>query len=37
MNDELTLIDLGDATVETREKPGPREDSIGEPDLFGVD
>jgi hypothetical protein len=37
MNEELTLVDLGDATVETREKPGPKEDSIGEPALFVAD
>jgi len=37
MNDELTLVDLGDATVETKAKIGPFNDSLGRPDVEPLD
>lgn len=32
MNDELKLIDLGDVTIETKEKPG----GVKEDDNYGI-
>jgi hypothetical protein len=37
MNEEITLIDLGDATVETKVKQGPRLDNAGQPDIKGFE
>lgn len=37
MNEEVLLIDLGDATVETKVKQGPKFDNAGEPDIRGLD
>lgn len=33
MNEELMLVDLGDATEETRGKVGPERDSFQLPDI----
>jgi hypothetical protein len=37
MNDETMLIDLGDATVETKAKDGVRLDNAQEPEIKALD
>lgn len=37
MNEEITLIDLGDAMVETKAKVGPLRDNAAQPDIKGFE